>query len=1115
MKASDLEYGRVSSIGLILSGAFATQLLIGMEVSLTFDSATLDASLIVDGTVYPVGGATDSDKAILRLIGTRNLPKVCWIVARWPKVGPAEGGTIQVREFPRAMSWSEVMEIAVDDMVVDDVRKKRRKLLTPEEVVEWLSDRIILEGDGLNKRLLLSGGTTVDSSATAFRLHGRGYAIDVKVDAEQKLRITRVVEAKRPRNIDEQRPIALVESSVRFVDATVAGEFRGTAKTLLDELVRTSTSYLGLWKEYNALEWDSTKRRARSFGWLYYSARVLQPDGRWRFTLEPDDRLNRTLDRLIEAEDVQLEAATKLPKELEDSLDPENQIERKAQSRAFSGAFVGADRRQRTVDILPPTEFEDVPPPPKGVLFLSLTGDRKRLERRELAQARIASATCPMPQLGLLIEGQPIPERRMRRIDPGDAKYRGLIRDAIGGEPTARQLEALRTALNTPDLALIQGPPGTGKTRVIAALQSILAELDDGRTNVAGKILLTSYQHDAVENAASRTSVFGLPAMKIGKRRDQGEALDGFHRWRLDQIEAARADLVGATQPPLAITLKRVQSIAAGYLFAPMPNEQVSAMLRTVYELVAPHLDPVLQDRLLRCRQRIERPVRDFSTSANDDRELALQAVRGIRTDEDSFADDGAYNCHKALIRLESTGVLEPIEAELLRKAADWESDSPIGFLPSLTDLKGALSDRLAPPSELASLPKIDAEVEQLLSETIDALFQRVRNSPAGVHEVLWEYLDTLENDIYGVRATVKGYTVVLAATCQQAASKQMSDMKVSGTALRQLNELDSHMVFHDIIVDEAARANPLDLFVPMALAERRIVLVGDHRQLPHILEPDVEREIERSIREETRDLLKKSLFERLFTELRRREEHDGIKRTITLNKQFRMHPALGKFVSETFYRPYGEEFESPRAAEPFEHNLDRYVSRVAAWINVPGAEGYEAGGHSKRRRVEARRVAEEASRILSQRPDLSVGVITFYAAQRDELMGVLVEMGIAERTESGGFEIREAYRETSGTRKERLRVGTVDAFQGKEFDIVLLSMTRSNDIQGTDERSFRRKYGHLMLENRLCVAMSRQQRLLIVVGDASMLRGATAADAIPGLVRFYELCGGPNGIRF
>jgi len=66
------------------------------------------------------------------------------------------------------------------------------------------------------------------------------------------------------------------------------------------------------------------------------------------------------------------------------------------------------------------------------------------------------------------------------------------------------------------------------------------------------------------------------------------------------------------------------------------------------------------------------------------------------------------------------------------------------------------------------------------------------------------------------------------------------------------------------------------------------------------------------------------------------------------------------------------------------------------------------------------------------------------------------------------------------GHLKERIRVGTVDAFQGKEFDVVFLSMTRSNDLPITDNRSLRRKFGHLMLENRLCVAMSRQQRLLI-----------------------------------
>jgi len=52
------------------------------------------------------------------------------------------------------------------------------------------------------------------------------------------------------------------------------------------------------------------------------------------------------------------------------------------------------------------------------------------------------------------------------------------------------------------------------------------------------------------------------------------------------------------------------------------------------------------------------------------------------------------------------------------------------------------------------------------------------------------------------------------------------------------------------------------------------------------------------------------------------------------------------------------------------------------------------------------------------------------------------------------------------------------------------------------------------MLENRLCVAMSRQQRLLIVVGDSGMLQPKAAANVIHGLLRFHELCGGEDGIR-
>ncbi|MBK7864312.1 MAG: hypothetical protein IPJ65_38080 [Archangiaceae bacterium] len=53
-----------------------------------------------------------------------------------------------------------------------------------------------------------------------------------------------------------------------------------------------------------------------------------------------------------------------------------------------------------------------------------------------------------------------------------------------------------------------------------------------------------------------------------------------------------------------------------------------------------------------------------------------------------------------------------------------------------------------------------------------------------------------------------------------------------------------------------------------------------------------------------------------------------------------------------------------------------------------------------------------------------------------------------------------------------------------------------------SDERSLRRKFGHLMLENRLCVAMSRQQRLLVVVGDSAMLRGEASEKALRGFRR-------------
>ncbi len=325
------------------------------------------------------------------------------------------------------------------------------------------------------------------------------------------------------------------------------------------------------------------------------------------------------------------------------------------------------------------------------------------------------------------------------------------------------------------------------------------------------------------------------------------------------------------------------------------------------------------------------------------------------------------------------------------------------------------------------------------------------------------------------------------------------------------------------MIVDEAARANPLDLFIPMTMARRRVVLVGDHRQLPHMLEPDVERDITAAVQagsltEEAQAALKESLFGRLWELLKRLEAVDGMPRTVRLDTQFRMHPVLGDFVSRMFYERSGEQrLESGAPEEQFAHELPGYVKGgkpcCVAWLDVPGGPGQgERRGRSKSRDVEARRIAREVRILMEASPHLSFGIIAFYSAQVDAIAEALIRERLAERTPTGGARIAERWRRTEnerGERAERLRLGSVDAFQGKEFDVVILSVTRSNDLPMTTEEDRRRKYGHLLLENRLCVAMSRQRRLLIVAGDRSF---AANKDWLPSLCELSAMCEGPHG---
>ena len=157
-------------------------------------------------------------------------------------------------------------------------------------------------------------------------------------------------------------------------------------------------------------------------------------------------------------------------------------------------------------------------------LAYSMLGDQVQIERRMSARANIQNGTCAMPNLGVLIEedGVLLPRNKKKQINA----LTSFVKQKIFPEhpPTMIQEEAISVALNTPDIAIIQGPPGTGKTTVITAIIERLNQESAKDKQVTGSILVSGYQHDAVENLMSRLSVNNLPAIKFGKRSGQTES---------------------------------------------------------------------------------------------------------------------------------------------------------------------------------------------------------------------------------------------------------------------------------------------------------------------------------------------------------------------------------------------------------------------------------------------------------------------------------------------------------------------------------------------------------------------------------------------------------------
>eukprot|EP00768_Dysnectes_brevis_P005704 gnl/Dysnectes_brevis/4232_a5601_342.p1 GENE.gnl/Dysnectes_brevis/4232_a5601_342~~gnl/Dysnectes_brevis/4232_a5601_342.p1 ORF type:complete len:881 (+),score=408.29 gnl/Dysnectes_brevis/4232_a5601_342:57-2699(+) len=255
---------------------------------------------------------------------------------------------------------------------------------------------------------------------------------------------------------------------------------------------------------------------------------------------------------------------------------------------------------------------------------------------------------------------------------------------------------------------------------------------------------------------------------------------------------------------------------------------------------------------------------------------------------------------------------------------------------------------------------------------------------------------------------------------------------------------LDS-LRFSSVLVDEATQSAEPEVLIPLTLGAEHIVLVGDHMQLGPVI----------MCKPAANAGLNQSLFQRLVKL--------GLP-PVRLEVQYRMHPALSRFPSDAFYSGQlqnGVSAAERRLAVPFPWAGD--VDRPIMFIHCGGFEEISSSGTSYLNRAEAAMVCDVLGTFVEGGLNATqVGVITPYEGQRAFVVSHMQRSG-----------------KLTPTQLEAVEVASVDSFQGREKDIIVLSCVRANKTTGI---------GFLSDPRRLNVALTRAKYGIVLVGNASVL---------------------------
>lgn len=569
---------------------------------------------------------------------------------------------------------------------------------------------------------------------------------------------------------------------------------------------------------------------------------------------------------------------------------------------------------------------------------------------------------------------------------------------------------AVIAALGSSDLLVVEGPPGTGKTKFITELVAQVLVREP-----AARILLSSQTHVALDHALvnierlAKAKGIKLRAVRIARRNDEKVSAELGHLLLERCVGNWLLDAMQRTETFLIDWAAR-HDISSD-------NVQTGMALAEV-RLVTARLS-LAKERVAECRDALFKLEKERG-------ELAKDLSRG---DEYRKAVDD--------IRQKQSEATEEDEAlESARYAFQLAYDRARGF----PDLVG----------QLEGMSEAD------LADLEHAFINHSSHGPQYRKLLLlaeeWRQRFGQSSDFHG--AFVSDCNLI-GGTCL-------------GVASHALQSVD----FDLCIVDEASKATPTEMLVPMAKS-RKWVVVGDPNQLPPFVDDSVESRHELERQGIDRDEAKRTLLDHFI-------KITPLANQVSLLTQHRMVKPIGDLVSTCFYNGTLKNVNTdlcPWLAKAVA--LPRPVTWLTTASHPRRLEQFHRGTYVNDAEVEIiDRLLGRLQFAASQRKKkYSVALLSGYGGQ----VAALDRMAVARGRQYTDLDVE---------------TGTVDSYQGREADIAIYSITRSN-IDG--------KIGFLKEHERLNVALSRARLGLAIVGDSVFCEGVSGQNPFAEVLSYIR----------